>query len=134
MEIISFFSFKGGVGRTALVSNLGALWASQCKTVVLIDMDLSAPGLSFSPLAREWLEESGTGFGVSDILTTHYQQQAKENQEEAVLMRPSMLLRRMKDPTAAPDEPEWGGDGRLLLIDTGSPHMIKPHDCEEGQF
>ena len=134
MEIISFFSFKGGVGRTALVSNLGALWASQGKTVVLIDMDLSAPGLSFSPLAREWLEEAGIGLGVSDILTTHYQQQAKDNQEEAVLMRPSMLLRRMKDPTAALDEPEWGGDGRLLLIDAGSPHMIKPNECEEGQF
>jgi cellulose biosynthesis protein BcsQ len=134
MEIISFFSFKGGVGRTALVSNLGALWASQGKTVVLIDMDLSAPGLSFSPLAREWLEEAGSGLGVSDIMTTHYQQQAKGDQEEAVLMRPSMLLRRMKDPTAAPGEPEWGGDGRLLLIDAGSPHMIKPNECEEGQF
>jgi cellulose biosynthesis protein BcsQ len=127
------FWFKGGVGRTALVSNLGALWASQGKTVVLVDMDLSAPGLSFSPLACEWLEPDGKGFGISDILSVHYEQQRDGEEGEPFLLRPSMLLRHMKDPTANADEPDWGGEGRLLLIDAGSPQFTKPNDSEEGQ-
>lgn len=49
MKTISFFSFKGGVGRTALLTNLGAHWATQGKVVVLMDLDLMAPGLTYSP-------------------------------------------------------------------------------------
>jgi len=47
MKIISFFSFKGGIGRTALLTNLGAYWASQGKVVVLMDLD--------SPIRPWWV-------------------------------------------------------------------------------
>ncbi|MBF0294858.1 MAG: P-loop NTPase [Magnetococcales bacterium] len=47
MRIFAFYSFKGGVGRTALLVNLAAHWASQGRVVGLVDMDLAAPGLSY---------------------------------------------------------------------------------------
>jgi cellulose biosynthesis protein BcsQ len=38
-KIISFFSHKGGVGKTKLVYNLGFMLASKGKKVLLIDGD-----------------------------------------------------------------------------------------------
>ena len=48
--IISFYSFKGGVGRTTAAAMTGLKLARDGKRVCLIDMDLEAPGLShFAP-------------------------------------------------------------------------------------
>lgn len=44
-KITSFYSFKGGVGRTMALANLGFLAALNGKKVLLIDWDLEAPGL-----------------------------------------------------------------------------------------
>lgn len=44
-EIISFYSFKGGVGRTMAVANLAVLLAQRGKRVLVVDFDLEAPGL-----------------------------------------------------------------------------------------
>ena len=43
--IVSFYSFKGGVGRTTLLAAVARLLAASGKRVVLIDLDLEAPGL-----------------------------------------------------------------------------------------
>jgi len=44
--IITFYSYKGGVGRTQLVANLAAYFCyAKAKKVLLIDWDLEAPGL-----------------------------------------------------------------------------------------
>ncbi|MEM7182920.1 MAG: ParA family protein [Spirochaetota bacterium] len=46
--IITFYSYKGGVGRTQLVANLASyLCYYQDKKVLVIDWDLEAPGLHF---------------------------------------------------------------------------------------
>lgn len=45
MNIISFFSYKGGVGRTTLLANVGAYMASKGKRVACLDLDINAPGL-----------------------------------------------------------------------------------------
>lgn len=44
-KITTFFSFKGGVGRTMAVANIGFIVAMAGKRVLLIDCDLEAPGL-----------------------------------------------------------------------------------------
>jgi MinD-like ATPase involved in chromosome partitioning or flagellar assembly len=43
--VVTFYSFKGGVGRTAALANVAAYWAHAGRTVATIDMDLEAPGL-----------------------------------------------------------------------------------------
>jgi MinD-like ATPase involved in chromosome partitioning or flagellar assembly len=44
-EIYTFYSFKGGVGRTMAVANVATLLARSGKSVLIIDWDLEAPGL-----------------------------------------------------------------------------------------
>ncbi len=113
MKIVSFFSFKGGVGRTALLANLGALWASEGKVVLLIDMDLVAPGLSYLPLAGPYLDPESGG-GMSDLLMAFYE--GGWEGDEINFVPPSSLLREME---LAPDRVTAPG-GRLLLIDAGT--------------
>jgi hypothetical protein len=44
-EIITFYSYKGGTGRTMALSNVAWILASNGCKVLLIDWDLEAPGL-----------------------------------------------------------------------------------------
>ncbi len=49
MKAISFFSFKGGVGRTQALLNTAYILARKKYFVVIMDMDIHAPGLSLMP-------------------------------------------------------------------------------------
>jgi tetratricopeptide (TPR) repeat protein len=44
-KVITFYSYKGGVGRSMSLVNIACLMAKQKKKVLLIDWDLEAPGL-----------------------------------------------------------------------------------------
>ena len=61
--IISFFSFKGGVGRTSTLVAIALTLARQGHRVAMIDLDLEAPGLAtiFSP-------SNSNHYGVIDYL------------------------------------------------------------------
>jgi MinD-like ATPase involved in chromosome partitioning or flagellar assembly len=50
-QIVSFYSYKGGAGRTMAVANVGCILANNGYKVLLIDWDLESPGLHryFSP-------------------------------------------------------------------------------------
>jgi MinD-like ATPase involved in chromosome partitioning or flagellar assembly len=45
MYVITFYSFKGGVGRTFALVNVAAELARRGRKVLLVDFDLEAPGL-----------------------------------------------------------------------------------------
>lgn len=51
-KIITFYSYKGGTGRTMALANVGWILATNGYRVLLIDWDLEAPGLHrwFGPL------------------------------------------------------------------------------------
>lgn len=68
-QIVTFFSFKGGVGRSMALANVGVLLARWGFKVLMVDWDLEAPGLEnfFSEYVDLGsIEESE---GVLDILT-----------------------------------------------------------------
>lgn len=44
-EVITFYSFKGGVGRSMAVANVATLLAQRGKKVLVLDFDFEAPGL-----------------------------------------------------------------------------------------
>lgn len=44
-EVITFYSYKGGTGRSMLLANVAWLLASSGRRVLVIDWDLEAPGL-----------------------------------------------------------------------------------------
>lgn len=52
MYIGTFYSFKGGVGRTMALVNAAVHLAERGRRVLLVDFDLEAPGLDTFPLLR----------------------------------------------------------------------------------
>jgi hypothetical protein len=49
--VVSFYSYKGGIGRSMAVANAAWILATNSKKVLVIDWDLEAPGMHryFSP-------------------------------------------------------------------------------------
>lgn len=65
MYTITFYSFKGGVGRTMAMVNVGLALARSGRRVLLVDFDLEAPGLDTFSLLRP----SHTSPGIVDYVT-----------------------------------------------------------------
>ena len=61
---VSFYSYKGGTGRTLLVANIGLLVARLGLRAVLVDLDLEAPGLPY-----KFPRETFRGPGVVEWMT-----------------------------------------------------------------
>jgi AAA domain len=70
-KIITFYSFKGGVGRTMALANVAFLAAMNGKRVLAMDWDLEAPGLSYyfrSLLPLPDARALGNSKGILNIL------------------------------------------------------------------
>lgn len=66
-HIVTFYSFKGGVGRTTALSIVAGLLANRGRRVVVVDFDLEAPGLSYLfPIDSS--TTNGEQLGVLDYL------------------------------------------------------------------
>jgi hypothetical protein len=67
-EVITFFSYKGGTGRTMALANVAWILASHGKRVLTVDWDLDSPGLHkfFHPFLDADL--FGATDGIVDIL------------------------------------------------------------------
>jgi len=69
-QVTTFYSFKGGVGRSQALCAVGRLLCQMRRKVLLVDVDLEAPGLSLALLDDETLR-SKLGFLeiASDLAT-----------------------------------------------------------------
>lgn len=78
MITISFYSYKGGVGRSLALTNLAVYLAQFGATVVMVDFDLEAPGLHYKlrpgaplPVAQRGLAgllaDVSSGVGLDSI-------------------------------------------------------------------
>lgn len=100
--IVTFYSYKGGVGRSMALVNVGEYLARQGVRVVLIDWDLEAPGLErYFPVRREDVEARP---GVIDLLIEY---------REAMAQPPSSAI---PAPSTGPASPQGmreakGSDG-----------------------
>ena len=68
MRTITFYSYKGGVGRSLLVANAAKYLATLGKTVYAVDLDLEAPGLHYKFELDPRVPRSPAMPGVVDIL------------------------------------------------------------------
>ncbi len=59
LHVITFYSFKGGVGRTMALVNVAAQLVKWGRTVVVVDFDLEAPGLETYKHLRPKVPQSG---------------------------------------------------------------------------
>jgi tetratricopeptide (TPR) repeat protein len=72
--IVTFYSFKGGVGRSMAMANIGAWLYRQKRRVLLVDWDLEAPGLeSFFLHTQAELDKLRGTPGVVDVIESYRQ-------------------------------------------------------------
>ncbi len=107
METVAFYSYKGGVGRTLLVANTALFLAMSGRKVVVLDLDLEAPGLHQKLGNRDVLTraKSGSLRGAVDELLS-----ALENEPRISSLRQTALTVDLHSGTR----------GSLLLIPAGS--------------
>ena len=68
-QLTTFYSFKGGVGRTQSLYNVGVRLAALRRKVLMVDVDLEAPGLSIGALDdQERNSKDGFAEIASDLL------------------------------------------------------------------
>lgn len=70
MHTISFYSFKGGVGRTLALVNVGIELAMTGRKVLLVDLDLEAPGIDTFEELRAPDGQAGLVDYVTDFMTS----------------------------------------------------------------
>jgi MinD-like ATPase involved in chromosome partitioning or flagellar assembly len=68
MYIVTFYSFKGGTGRSMALMNVAAELLSRGKKVLLVDFDLEAPGLDTFPMTIAKSVHKGLVEMISDYL------------------------------------------------------------------
>lgn len=101
MYISTFYSFKGGVGRTMALVNVAVDLARRGKRVLVVDFDLEAPGLDTFDLPRP----DGPTLGVVDFVR-HYLQTKQAPDARAYLY----------------ESPDIGQDGGgLWIMPSGAP-------------
>lgn len=107
METVAFYSYKGGVGRTLLVANTSLFLAMSGRRVVVLDLDLEAPGLHQKLGNRDALSraESGELNGAVDELLATLENEPQD--------------RSLRQTAIEVDLPS-GTSGSLFLIPAGS--------------
>ncbi len=66
MKIVTFYSYKGGVGRSMCLANVGVQLAQWGHKVLLVDWDIEAPGLERYFVSENFKDQSKTDkkFGI----------------------------------------------------------------------
>lgn len=65
-KVVSFYSFKGGMGRTTALAATAILLAKQGKRVLIVDTDIEAPGV-----AEIFFDQSTVQYGTVDFFVNH---------------------------------------------------------------
>lgn len=60
-QVITFYSFKGGVGRSMALANVAAIQAQRGRRVLALDFDFEAPGLHRYFITREGTQHDPAG-------------------------------------------------------------------------
>jgi MinD-like ATPase involved in chromosome partitioning or flagellar assembly/tetratricopeptide (TPR) repeat protein len=83
-KVITFYSYKGGTGRSLLVANAAMVLASNNCRVLVVDWDLEAPGLHhyFKPFLTDPMLKSS--LGLVDMLTDYWDSLAVDTRDARV--------------------------------------------------
>ncbi len=113
--IYTFYSYKGGVGRTMALANIAELFHQSGLKVLMVDWDLEAPGLErFFPSVD--LQQTLDQPGIMDMLLHYKEQMAQEPDEDTPpeLESPGAYIINIY-----PDQPDPGHEGELYLLTAG---------------
>ncbi len=119
MHICTFYSFKGGVGRTLALANVATQLASEGRRVLLVDFDLEAPGLGSFELLKTKTEAPGIVDYVSHFLNHNSAPNVSDYVAEAGLLENILVMK------SGEFEPNYAT--RMANID-----WIKLYDQQDG--
>lgn len=116
MNVVTFYSFKGGVGRTMLASNVAGLLVAAGQRVLLVDFDLEAPGVTYLP---EFRPGTGTSLprGITGFLVDSWQAKQAQNIRRYLHYVPDFDGRLAILPAGDVDSDHFARDYRLLRDD-----------------
>lgn len=81
-QFVSFYSYKGGVGRSTILANLACWQAMQGRKVLIIDLDLEGPGQHSSGLFKgNPVADSGIKGGFIDLCKAWEQHHVQPRRE-----------------------------------------------------
>jgi hypothetical protein len=107
-KIITFYSYKGGTGRSMSLANIAWILASQGRRVLVLDWDLEAPGLHryFHPFLTD--KELTASDGIIDFVIK--------------------FATAATTPHLLPKEQGSGGENTETASGAVSPDWYKPQD------
>ncbi len=114
-RIVTFYSYKGGTGRSMALANTAWILAAGGKRVLVVDWDLESPGLHrfFRPFLDGTVVASTSG--VIDLITT-YQWAAMRQEARAADWHKGYAR---VEPHAVSLDFEFPGEGTLDFISAG---------------
>ncbi|HEX9983886.1 MAG TPA: AAA family ATPase [Thermoanaerobaculia bacterium] len=114
-RIITFYSYKGGTGRTMALANVGWILASAGKRVLLIDWDFEAPGLHryLHPFLED--KELASTPGLIDFFVTFATASRSNSSEKPSWFAPYVSL----VPYTTQLQWEFPNEGTLELVPAG---------------
>jgi len=138
--IYTFYSYKGGVGRSMALANVAKWYYLRGLRVVMIDWDLEAPGLeSFLYESQDQLEQVRSELGLIDMLLAYKRQfpllpkpaeirlpPSEEEGEQAKVAHPEQIIKQILHEylpplsrmlyRVEPSTPSDETDGRALWL------------------
>jgi tetratricopeptide (TPR) repeat protein len=131
-QIVTFYSFKGGTGRTMALANAAWILAANGKRVLIADWDLESPGLHrfFQPFMDA---QAGDRVGIVDLVrgygwamvdaeidpkALHTVETSKEAARTAISARIDEHISRL-DGYVIPLSWQFPGDGALHFLSPG---------------
>jgi tetratricopeptide (TPR) repeat protein len=126
--IFTFYSFKGGVGRSMALANVAEWLYLQGLRVVMIDWDLEAPGLERFFFSAEDVELVKSRPGLMDLLLMYQRQflsipihpnECDDERVQTVLAEYLLPITSVLQPVSASDVVSTQSRGTLWLLSSG---------------
>ncbi|MET8828409.1 AAA family ATPase [Streptomyces sp. NPDC004610] len=115
--IVTFYSYKGGVGRSMALANIADQLARSGMRVLMVDFDLEAPGLEhFFPISHDRVRDRE---GLLDLLLAFKYAMSMASSEPADGTDPEEDAFRDLDRYLSPVYPPRPDGGRLDLLAAG---------------
>ena len=107
--IFTFYSYKGGVGRSMTLANIAELFYQEGLKVLMVDWDLEAPGLErYFPIKQD---DALNNRGLLDLILSYKDLMSQELKEEDPL--------NLEDPEKILIDIYPKGKGKLQLLTAG---------------
>ena len=113
MLVVTFYSFKGGVGRTTLATNIAVRLAEREQRVLLVDFDLEAPGLTYLDELRP-PDDAERPRGVAGFLVDSWHARSSADYREYLYDLNGFSGRLAVMPAGATESDRFGHDLDVL--------------------